>query len=163
MNRFQELVRTRLRIKTPNFSTLAAFLKTDPSTVQKRLKEGGSALRLDWLDSVTAFYQMSVSEMTTLPDSAWQEVKPLEAQMLAHFREMSELERRSLLTILSRPVYGTPEKTPRGLGRAVLTAKEQELVDLFARVKKDGVRDGVLRTLRGAAEAPDQPTPHTTE
>jgi hypothetical protein len=37
----------------------------------------------------------------------------------------------------------------------MLSPKEQELVDLFARVKKDGVREGVIRTLRGAAEAPD--------
>jgi hypothetical protein len=32
-------------------------------------------------------------------------------------------------------------------------------VDLFARVKKDGVRDGVLRVLRGAVHAEDAAGP----
>lgn len=161
MNRFQEMVRARLRQKTPNFSTLAEFIKSDPSTIQKRLKDNGTALRLDWLDEVSAFYQMSVSEMCALPGSAWQEVKPLEGQLLEIFRAMSELERRSLLDVLDRRP-APPTRKPR-LGHPELTLKEQELVDLFARVKRDGVREGVLRTLRGAAEHErDRETPHTT-
>jgi hypothetical protein len=83
-----------------------------------------------------------------------QPVTPIEAAFLSHIRSMTELERRSLLTILERPIYAAPDKKAR-LGRAMLSPKEQELVDLFARVKKDGVREGVIRTLRGAAEAPD--------
>lgn len=153
MNKMQELVRARLRDRTPNLSILAKFLRVDPSVIQKRLKEGGTALCLDFLDSVTTFYQMSVAEMCAMPGALWQEVKPMEAQLLAMFRDMSELERRSLLTILDRPIAAAPGARRRTRFGRHLSDKEQELVDLFARVKRDGVRDGVLKTLRGAAEA----------
>lgn len=154
MNKFQEMVRERLRVKTPNFSVLARFLDSDPSTIQKRLKTGGSALCLDWLDEVSGFYQMSVAEMTTLPGSLWQEVKPLETQLLGYFRAMAEHEKFGLLAVLGRQApAGRTSRTQ--LGRP-LTSKEQELVDYFSRVKKPGVREGVLETLRGAAQ--DDPT-----
>jgi hypothetical protein len=164
MNRFQEMVRARLREKTPNYSILADFIKSDPSTIQKRLKENGTALRLDWLDEVSAFYQMSVSEMCALPGSAWQEVKPLEGQLLEVFRSMSELEKRSLLDVLER--RPTPPRRKPRTGHPELTPKEQELVDLFAQVKRPGVREGVLQTLRGAAKddsAGSSPPTRTTE
>ena len=154
MNKFQEMVRARLRDRTPNITVLARFLKMDPSVLHKRFKDGGTSLCLDWLDSVRSFYQMSVSEMVAEPGAEIQPVTPIEAALLAHFRQMTELERRSLLTILERPIYAAPDKKAR-LGRAMLSQKEQELVDLFARVKKDGVREGVLKTLRGAAEHSD--------
>lgn len=149
MNRFQEVVRTRLRNRTPNYSTLATFLKTDPSTVQKRLKEGGTALCLDWLDSVTPFYQMSVSEMTTLSGSSWQEVKPLEGQLLDIFRRMSELERRSLIDVLDRRPP-PPMRKARG-GHAELTEEQQLVVELYAQSDAQA-REGVLKVLRGTAK-----------
>lgn len=158
MNAFQELVRARLRERTPKQKALADFLHLDESIVQRRLKEGGTALCLDFLDAATAFYQMSVSEMCAQPDAAWQEVKPLEAALLMTFRAMTELERRSLLTVLQRPTDSREARKAR-LGRAMLTAREQELVDLFARVKRDGVREGVLKTLRGAVES-ERPEAH---
>lgn len=153
MNKFQEMVRARLRAKTPNFSTLATFLKTDPSTIQKKFKEGGTALCLDWLDEASAFYQMSVSEMTALPGSLWQEVKPLEAQLLAIFREMTELERRSLLDILDR--RPAPTKRRARPGHAELTEEQQLLVDLYTR-SNEQARSGILRTLRGTARMADE-------
>lgn len=89
MSDLQELVRTRLRDRTPNLSVLARFLKTDPSTIQKRFKPHGSALCLDFLQAVAGFYQMSVAEMCALSDAAWQEVKPDEAELLTHFRGLT--------------------------------------------------------------------------
>lgn len=149
MNRFQELVRARLRERTPNFSVLATFLKTDPSTIQKKFKEGGTALCLDWLDSVTSFYQMSVSEMCALSGSLWQEVKPMEAQLLAIFRDMTELERRSLLDVLDR--RPAPPKRRQKLGHAELTEEQQLLVDLYVQSEPQA-REGVLKILRGTAK-----------
>lgn len=100
LNAFQEMVRTRLREHTPNFSLLARFLKADPSTIQKRLKPGGSALCLDWLDEVSGFYQMRVAEMVTEPGAALQSVSPLEASLLDRFRKMTEMQRMSLMAVL---------------------------------------------------------------
>jgi hypothetical protein len=155
MNAFQEMVRGRIRARVENASVLARFLKESPSTVTKRLKEGGPALCLDFLDSLRPFFGgWTPAEMVAEPGSQIVPVTPIEAAFLTHIRSMTELERRSLLTILERPIYAAPDKKAR-LGRAMLSPKEQELVDLFARVKKDGVREGVIRTLRGAAEAPD--------
>lgn len=163
-NKFQEMVRARLRERTPEPKALAKFLGySDASLIYKRLTEGGPKLSLDFLDDVRSFYQMSVSEMTALPSALWQEVKPLESQLLAQFRDMSELEKQSLLVVLERQTAFDARKSR--LGRAMLTAKEQELVDLFARVKRDGVREGVLQTLRGAAKedaVQDPETPRTT-
>lgn len=154
LNTFQEMVRRRLRERTPNYSTLARFLKADPSTIQKRLKEGGPDLSLDWLDEVRAFYQMSVSEMCALPGSLWQEVKPLEAQLLAHFRQMTELQRHSLLSVLDRSA-SEPERRRRArTGRAELTEEQQLLVDLYAR-SPEQARSGILKTLRGTARLGD--------
>lgn len=148
MNKFQELVRSRLRDRTPNYTTLATFLKTDPSTIQKRLKEGGTALCLDWLDAASTFYQMSVAEMCALPESVWQEVKPLEAQLLLLFREMTELERRSLLDVLDRPPKSAARRARPG--RAELTPEQQLLVDLYVKSEAQQ-RDGVMKILRGTA------------
>jgi len=149
MNKFQELVRARLRERTPNYSTLAAFLKADPSTIQKKLKEGGTALCLDWLDAVRPFYQMSVAEMCVTSDAGWQEVKPLEAQLLSLFRDMTELERRGLLDILDR--QPRPSSRRAKAGRAELTDEQQLVVDLYARSERQA-REGVLKILRGTAK-----------
>lgn len=154
LNKFQEMVRERLREKTPNFSTLARFLKADPSTIHKRLKPGGPDLSLDWLDDVRAFYQMSVSEMCAMPGSLWQEVKPLEAQLLAHFRQMTELQRHSLLSVLDRSASVPEQRRRARLGRAELTEEQQLLVDLYAR-SPEQARGGILKTLRGTARLGD--------
>lgn len=154
MNTFQEMVRTRIRERVTNASTLARFLKENPSTVTKRLKEGGPALCLDFLDQLRVFFGgWTPAEMVAETGSSVQPITPLEAAILGIVRQMTELERRSLLTLLERPAYGQASHAKKSrLGRAMLTVKEQELVDLFSRVKKDGVRDGVLKLLRGAAQ-----------
>lgn len=146
----QELVRQRLRERTPNFSVLARFLKTDPSTTQKKLKPGGASLCLDWLESVTAFYQMSVSEMCALPGSLWQEVKPDEAQLLAHFRQLTYTQQQGLLAVLEGRL-AQPAKARRARwGRAELTEEHQTLVDLYVQSEPQA-REGVMKVLRGTA------------
>lgn len=164
LNKFQEMVRARLRERTPNFSTLARFLKLNPSTVHKKLAEGGPDLSLDWLDEIKPFYQMSVSEMCALPGSLWQEVKPLEAQLLAHFRQMSELQRHSLLTLLDRPDQPLTRRQAKA-GRVPLTDEQQLVADLYAR-SNEQARAGILKTLRGTAKHADAErveTDRTTE
>lgn len=158
MNAFQEMVRTRIRERVQNASVLARFLKEDPSTITKRLKAGGPSLCLDFLDQLREFFGgWTPAEMVAETGSSVQTITPVEAAILGLVRQMTELERRSLLTILERPAYNqSPYAKKSRLGRAMLTVKEQELVDLFARVKRDGVRDGVLETLRGAAKDDDQ-------
>lgn len=154
LNKFQEIVRGRLRDKTPNYSTLARFLHANPSTVQKRLREGGPDLSLDWLDDVHAFYQMSVAEMCAIPGSLWQEVKPLEAQLLGHFRAMTELQRHSLLSVLDRSSSQPATRRRARLGHSELTEEQQLLVDLYAR-SPEQARGGILNTLRGTARLGD--------
>lgn len=161
LNKFQEMVRARLRDKTPNYSTLARFLKADPSTVQKRLREGGPDLSLDWLDEVRVFYQMSVAEMVTQPGSLWQEVKPLEAQLLAHFRQMTELQRVSLLSVLDRSASVPQTRRRTRQGHAELTEEQQLVVDLYAR-SNEQARRGILSTLRGTAKHGDSERSHRT-
>lgn len=153
-NKFQEMVRARLRERTPNYSTLARFLRLEPSTIQKRLREGGPALCLDFLDDVSAFYQLSVSEMCALPGSLVQEIKPLEAQLLTHFRQMTELQRHSLLSVLDRSTSQPATRRRARLGRAELTEEQQLLVDLYVR-SNEQARAGILKTLRGTARVGD--------
>lgn len=153
-NKFQEMVRARLRDRTPNLTSLASFLKIDPSIIQRRMRDDGTALCLDFLDDVRAFYQMSVSEMCALPGSLWQEVKPLEAQLLYHFRQMTELQRHSLLSVLDRSAQQPATRRRARLGRSELTEEQQLLVDLYAR-SPEQARGGILKTLRGTAKLGD--------
>lgn len=149
-NSFQEMVRARLRERTPNLTTLANFLKASPSTIQKKFRDGGTALCLDFLGSVTSFYQMSVSEMCALPGSLWQEIKPDEAQLLTHFRQLTYTQRQGLLAVLEGRLAQPARSRKAKWGRAELTDEQQLLVDLYAQSEQQA-RDGVLKILRGAA------------
>lgn len=153
-NQFQEMVRGRLRERTESQKALSDFLRLDASIIQRRLIEGGTALCLDFLDDVSTFYQMSVAEMCALPGSLWQEIKPLELQLLRHFREMTELQRHSLLAVLDRTAQEPRAKRRARLGRAELTEEQQLLVDLFAR-SNEQARSGILKTLKGTATLGD--------
>lgn len=158
----QELVRRRLKTlvdqKNVNHETIANYLGLSRSAVTRMLNDEGGGIALTHIERLCEFFQILPYELLSEPGAQIVPVTPIEAALLAHFRQMTELERRSLLTILERPIYAAPDKKAR-LGRAILSPKEQELVDLFARVKKDGVREGVLRTLKGAAEADAVPAP----
>lgn len=128
---------------------LAPHLGVGQSAVSKILN-GRRGLSLEAIDGFCVFFQITPAELMAEPDALIQPLKPIEAAIVALVRQMTELERRSLLTLLERPVYQVAKGKRARMGRAMLTAKEQELVDLFARVKRDGVREGVLQTLRGA-------------
>lgn len=163
MEPLQERVRARLRARVEqgdvSHDVIAKHLGVSRSYFTRLLK--GGPILLEYIERACAFFQITPSELFAEPGALIQPVTPIEAALLAHFRQMTELERRSLLTILERPIYAAPQKSAR-LGRAMLTPKEQELVDLFARVKRDGVREGILRTLRGAAKDEDAHTPGPT-
>lgn len=142
MNKFQESVRARLRERTPNFSVLAEWLKVDRTTVSNRLREGGTALCLDWLDDVRAFYQMSVSEMVREVGAVFQSVSPLEASLLDRFRKMSEAQRLSLMHVLDwRPEL--PSRSQRGR----YTGDDALVVALYNAVAPN-VQAAVLQMLR---------------
>jgi hypothetical protein len=150
VNNFQELVRSRLRERTPNVTTLANFLKVDPSVMHKRLKAGGTALCLDFLDAASAFYQMSVSEMCALPGSLFQEIKPDEAQLLAHFRQLTYTQKQGLLSVLEGRLAQPAKAHKARWGRAELTQEQQALVDLYAQSEPQA-REGVMKILKGTA------------
>jgi hypothetical protein len=161
----QERVRARLRNWCAGLThqEIGDRLNVDRSTATKLMAENGTGITLAHLEGFSFLLQKSPAEMVLDEGQLIQPVTPLEAAFLSILRDMSELERRSLLTVLQRPTYAVHAKTAR-LGRAMLSVKEQELVDLFARVKRDGVREGVLRTLRGAAADDEAGVhPHTRE
>lgn len=156
----QERIRARLREWTADYTheQIAEVFHVDRSAISKLFKDGGSAITLEHLEGFGFLLQRSPAEIVSEHGAIIQAVMPIEAALLAIFRAMTELERRSLLTVLERPVSSQERRAKKArLGRAMLTVKEQELVDLFARVKKDGVREGVLRTLKGAAEDDAKP------
>lgn len=152
----QERVRTRFKhlvdTKDVSHETLGTYLGLSRSGVTRLLNDGGSGFALHHIERLCEFFQITPAEIVAEADALIVPISPTEAAVLHLVRQMTELERRSLLTLLERPIYtASPHAKKSRLGRAMLTVKEQELVDLFARVKVDGVREGVLRTLRGAA------------
>lgn len=143
VNKFQEAVRARLRERTPNFSTLAEWLEVNRTTVSNRLREGGSAICLDWLDEVRGFYQMSVAEMVREPGAAFQSVSPLEASLLDRFRKMTEAQRLSLMHVLD----WRPEVPSRSKRAARYTGDEAHVVSLYNAVPAN-VKAAVLELMR---------------
>lgn len=139
---------------------LAKFVGADTPSAVRKLLNGQNRIGLRHIQGFCEAFQVTPAELVLEPGALMQPTSPLEAAIIAHLRQMTELERRSLLTLLERPTMISHRKAR--MGRAMLSVKEQELVDLFGRVKKDGVRDGVLRTLRGAVEAVDRSS-HTNE
>ena len=160
----QERVRKKFRdlVEQAEVSheTLGQYLGLSRSGVSRLLNDDENGFALHHIERLCEYFQVTTAEVFADPGSMIHAITPIESALLTYYRDMTELERRSWLTILDRP-RTIAAKSPR-LGRAMLTLKEQELVDLFARVKKDGVREGVLRTLKGAAEdarkaAPEPP------
>jgi transcriptional regulator with XRE-family HTH domain len=156
----QERVRQKLKALVEqqgvSHERLGDHLGLTRSAVTRLLNDEGG-IGLQHIERLCEFFQVTAAEMFADPQSAIHALTPIEAALVRFFREMTELERRSWLTILERPRVVASAKSR--MGRAMLTTKEQELVDLFARVKKDGVRDGVLKVLRGAVHAEDAEAP----
>jgi transcriptional regulator with XRE-family HTH domain len=150
LDRVRQRIRTLVDQKDVNHETLGKYLGLSRSAVTRLLNDGGG-IALDHVERLCEFFQITPAELMAEPGAVIQPVSPLEATILAHLRQMTELERRSLLTLLDRPPAIT---TPRraGLGRVMLTTREQELIDLFSR-SDDGAREGVLKVLRGSAAA----------
>lgn len=157
----EELVRRRVRTLYDRIGKsgekwtaekLAPFLgMTDASGVRKLLN-GDNKISLAHIQGFCEAFQITPCELVSPEGAPFVYLKESEPTLIARFREMDAHERHSLMVVLQSraPTYATAKKAR--LGRAMLTAKEQELVDLFARVKRDGVREGVLKTLRGAAQ-----------
>jgi transcriptional regulator with XRE-family HTH domain len=149
-DRVRERIRALVDQKGVNHETLGNYLGLSRSAVTRLLNDDGG-IALAHIERLCEFFQITPAELMVEPGAQIQPVSPLESTILVHVRQMTELERRSLLTLLDRHLTIT---TPRraGLGRMMLTTREQELVDLFAR-SDDGAREGVLKVLRGSAAA----------
>lgn len=119
-----------------------------------RMVNNDAAISLYYLEKFCEFFQLTPAEFMVEPGSLIQPIAPLEAQLLTHFRAMTELQRHSLLSVLdSSPQQATRSRRAR-LGRAELTEEQQLLVDLYAR-SNEQARSGILKTLRGTAKDAD--------
>ena len=152
----QERVRHRLRqyVSDGNVSheVIAKYLGVSRSHFTRLLNEDGAIL-LSHIEKLCEFFQITASELMAEPGAVIQPLSPLEAGIVDRFRKMTELERHSWMVVLDKREAEEPRKRRRArLGRAELSEEQQLLVDLFARVKRDGVREGVLQTLRGAVK-----------
>lgn len=134
--------------------TLANYIGVSRSQMTRLLNDEGSGFALPHVEKLCEFFQITPCEVMNLPSSLIQEVKPLEAQLLHHFREMTELQRQSLLTVLDRQMDQPRQHRRHRLGRAPLTDEQQLLIDLFAR-SNEQARSGILKLLRGSAKAGD--------
>jgi transcriptional regulator with XRE-family HTH domain len=130
---------------------LAKFIGADTPSAVRKILTGLNHISLRHIEGFSTAFQVTPAELMIEPGAVIQPISPLESTILAHVRQMTELERRSLLTLLDRHLTITSPRQAR-LGRAMLSAREQELVDLFAR-SDDGAREGVLKVLRGSAAA----------
>lgn len=124
---------------------------TVPSGVRKLLN-GTNKISLAHLQAFCEAFAITPCELLAQDGAEFVYLKDAEPALIRLYREMDSHERLSLITVLSWRPPRFAEKRKAQLGRRELSTKEQELVDLFARVKKEGVREGVLRTLRGAAD-----------
>jgi transcriptional regulator with XRE-family HTH domain len=150
LDRVRQRIRTLVDQKDVNHEALGKYLGLSRSAVTRLLNDGGG-IALDHIERLCAFFQITPAELMAEPGAVIQPVSPLEATIIAHLRQMTELERRSLLTLLDRPTAITRPRRA-GLGRVMLTTREQELIDLYSR-SDDGAREGVLKVLRGSAAA----------
>ena len=155
------LARIRALVEERGFSqdTLAPHLGVGASAVSKLLS-GKNAIGLEHLEGFCIAFQITPAELLVEPGSLIQPITPTEAALLREFRTLTETQRLGLLSVIERAAE-RPQKAKRArLGRAALSQREQELVDLFVR-SNEQARDGVLKILRGAARA--HTTKETTE
>lgn len=149
------LARVQQLVSERGFSheALAPHLEIGPSAVSKILS-GKNALGLDHIEGFCVALQISPSELLLEPGSLIQPLTPLESQLLHHFRQMTELQRHSLLSILDSSPRQPGTRRRARLGRAELTEEQQLVVDLYAR-SPEQARGGILKTLRGTAQLGD--------
>lgn len=152
------LARVRQLVDEHGFSheALAPHLGVGSSAVSKLLN-GVNALGLEHIEGFCVAFQMTPSELFLEPGSLIQPLTPTEAQLLYHFRRMTDVQRMGLMAILD---YRTtaPARTRRRarLGRLELTDEQQLLVDLYADSEPQA-KKGVMNILRGTARKDDGP------
>lgn len=111
-----------------------------------RILAGQSALTLDYLERLAFFLQESPAELVADVGAVIQPTSPLEADLLARFRKMTQAERLSLLTVLDWQ-RGQPSATKRA-GRAPrLSAEQETLLALYA-ASPDEIKTAVVGVLR---------------
>lgn len=135
------------------YDVLAPHLGVGASAVSKILN-GKNSLSLDHIERLCEFFQLSPAEICADPYAVIQAISPLEAQLLTHFRAMTELERHGLLTVLDRPGTATDKRRRPRMGHPELTSEQQLLVDLYQRSGPQE-REGVLKVLKGTAKKRD--------
>jgi transcriptional regulator with XRE-family HTH domain len=149
----QDRVRQRLRRlvedRDVSHQALGKYVGLSRSAVT-RMVNGPAAISLDYLEKFCTFFQISIGEFMVEPGSLIQPIAPLEAQLLTHFRKMTELQRHSLLSVLDRREEVPVKRRASRLGHAELTDEQQLIVDLYARSDAQA-REGVLKVLRGTA------------
>jgi transcriptional regulator with XRE-family HTH domain len=151
----QDRVRQRLRrlVEDGDVSheTLGKYVGLSRSAIT-RMVNADAAISLYYVEKFCEFFQITPAEFMVEPGSLIQPVAPLEAQLLMHFRAMTDLQRHSLLSVLDRR-EGQPQKRRASrLGHAELTEEQQLVIDLYARSEPQA-REGVLKVLRGTAKA----------
>lgn len=155
----QERVRHRFKtmVESENVQheTLAKYLGLSRSGVTRLLNDEGSGFALHHIEKLCEFFQVTPAEVVADAYAVIQAVQPLEAQLLNHFRQMTELQRHSLLSVLDRSAQQPSTRRRARLGRAELTEEQQLLVDLYAR-SPEQARGGILKTLRGTARLGDE-------
>jgi len=158
----QERVRDRFRrlVEAGGVSheVLGKFLGLSRSGVSRLLNDEGSGFALHHIERLCEFFQVSPAEVCADPEAVIQPIKPLEAQLLNHFRRMTELERHGLLTVLDRPGTATEKRRAPRMGHPELTTEQQLVIDLYARSGPQE-REGVLKILKGTARKPASERP----
>lgn len=153
--RFKTLVET----KGVSHEILGKHLGLSRSGVTRLLGDEDTGFALHHIERLCEFFQVTPAEVVAEVGAVIVPIKPLEAQLLAHFRQMTELQRHSLLSVLDRS-GSVPEQRRRArMGRAELTEEQQLLVDLYAR-SPEQARGGILKTLRGTARLGDEERGH---
>lgn len=154
----QERVRQRFKTlvesKHVSHEVLGKYLGLSRSGVTRLLGDEDTGFALQHIERLCEFFQITPAEIMADPGAVIVPIKPLEAQLLAHFRQMTELQRHSLLSVLDRSASVPEQRRRARLGRAELTEEQQLLVDLYAR-SPEQARGGILKTLRGTARLGD--------
>lgn len=127
-----ERVRLRLRdlIEAEGYTQreVGEHLQIDRTTVSRTLTEGGLAVTFDFLEGVSYLLQRMPQELIADPGSPVIVASPLEVQLVARLREMTELERQALLTVID---WRMPLPRGRRKHAAYPSPADSELLGLF--------------------------------
>lgn len=111
MGKLQELTRGRIRAACAALGLsqvrVAEYLKVDKSIVSRLFSTGGTALSLDFIEEVSALVQRLPAELVSDPAATVQSVTPVEAQLLGRLREMTDVQRAALVTVIDWQRYAT--------------------------------------------------------